>query len=88
LSKYDALLADINDVKKSTFNSLPESYKAKEIETLKNDLLPADKKKETLTARIKQKRQSFHYSLNKVEDGGLDPAQLKKALEVIKEDKV
>jgi len=85
IGKYDALLADINDANKNTFHSLPESHKKSEIEALNNDLLPTDKKKETLTAKIKERRATFHYSLDNVNDGGYSPEQLKKALEAIKE---
>jgi hypothetical protein len=50
--------------------------------------LPADKKKNTLVARIKERQATFFYSLDNEADGGLDPDKLKEALESIVEDKV
>lgn len=88
LAKYEELLKKINDPAKTTFNSLPETFESEAIDKLDNSLLPTDKKKETLTARIKEKRATFNYSLNKVEDGGYKPEQLIISLKKIAKDQV
>ena len=76
----------IEDPTKTTFSSLPENYEAVAIQNLNNDLLSADYKKEKLTARIKERRASFFFSLTREEESGLKADQLAKALEAIKED--
>lgn len=77
LKKYNDLLALINDAGKTTFKSLPENYEAETIANLKNELLPADKQKEKLTARIKERRAGFVLSLNKTDDDAFEDEKLK-----------
>lgn len=76
LEKYNDLLMLIIDPIKTTFKSLPENYQAEEIKNLNNDLLPADKQKETLTAKIIDRRSSFVLSLNKLDDNGFEADKL------------
>lgn len=88
LEKYNNLLTLINDPKLKTFRDLPADFKAGEINALDNNLLPKDKPKENLTARINERRATFFYSLNEPKDGGLKPEDLATALDLIKEDNV
>jgi len=75
LKKYNDLLALINDPAKTTFKSLPENYESEAITALDNSLL-LPKKKEDLTAKIKERRSGFVLSLNKTDDDAFEAEKL------------
>jgi hypothetical protein len=78
------VLADINDPNKTTFKSLPKNYRKTEINALPADL-PGNANPTYLTQKIKDRRETFVLSLNKLEDDAFDQEKYDSILLKIKE---
>ncbi|CAG8474547.1 2347_t:CDS:2, partial [Scutellospora calospora] len=83
------ILEDILNNDKTTFKFLPKDYKKMKIDSLNDDFLPCSAKQNDLRKAISDKKNTFRYRINELNNefnnDGLDPNRYEKILKSINE---